>query len=213
MFFQLFHGVFGFLHNIPESVRIHVILLPHFGKVLIIPKNGLLQKVHDRCETFCHIGDRAIYLSDNFVNIGNSFQCLRSKISNLGSNHCKSLSGFPCSCRLNIGIQCQQICLGRNLFNVIGQGIDSFNCFCLFHRRLTFLFHDIIHFICLIAGLGTDPFHFSGSFLDLAGVFCSICRQTVNISGALFHDPNTFHNTCRVGSGLLHTCCKLLGNC
>lgn len=30
MFLQFFHCVFGFLHNIPEGVRIHVILLPHW---------------------------------------------------------------------------------------------------------------------------------------------------------------------------------------
>lgn len=74
MFFQLFHGVFGFLHNIPESVRIHVILLPHFGKVLIIPKNGLLQIIIHRkvcrCQTLQILIQRRALCKNSGCGIG-----------------------------------------------------------------------------------------------------------------------------------------------
>ena len=81
-----------------------MILLPHLCEMLIIPKNGLFQKFHNRCEAFSHIGNRTVDLSYNLVNCGNGIQCLRCQISDFGSNNRKSPARFASPGCLNIGI-------------------------------------------------------------------------------------------------------------
>ena len=131
-------------HQCINTICIVVILVTGIYKIIIIRHDLILNKRQHLISIVCKLSYWRIYFQTDILNV---ICCLTARIcqfTNLISHYSKSLTNLAGTCCFNGCIQCKQVCLRRNLQNIICQYINLFNIFTLFKRTLK----QCINFTC-----------------------------------------------------------------